>query len=65
MRPEASHSMTPRREALVGMGGLLAMPWIGRGPGVLLAGAFLAGLQATLRRAACGKPNRRSPELAA
>jgi SRSO17 transposase len=31
----------------------------------MAAGAFLAGLQATLRRAACGKPNRRSPALAA
>ena len=31
----------------------------------MAAGAFLAGLQATLRRTACSKPNRRSPALAA
>jgi SRSO17 transposase len=31
----------------------------------MAAGVFLAGLQATLRRTACGKPSRRSPALAA
>jgi SRSO17 transposase len=31
----------------------------------MAAGVFLAGLQATLRRTACGKPNRRRPALAA
>jgi SRSO17 transposase len=31
----------------------------------MAAGVFLAGLQATLRRTACGKPNRTSPALAA
>lgn len=31
----------------------------------MAAGAFLAGLQARLRRNACSKPNRRSPALAA
>lgn len=31
----------------------------------MAAGAFLAGLQATLRREAFGKPNRTSPALAA
>jgi len=30
-----------------------------------MVGAFLAGLQETLRRAACGKPNRTSPAPAA